>query len=82
MSEKLVEELTKIIRAESTNDPAPTTCEVIKAYTNDPYHIDVMTDNGIITYVPCLFSNTVGHKGILIYINRDLNQPYAIIDNR
>lgn len=57
-------------------------CTVIKNYPDDPYHIDIETPNGILTYVPCLNDNTIGHTGIVLYLNNNINQPIAIIDNR
>ena len=57
-------------------------CTVIKNYPNDPYHIDIQTENGILTYVPCLISNAIGHTGIVLYLNNNINQPIAIIEHR
>ena len=62
--------------------PVIETCTVIKNYTDDPYHIDIETPNGILTYVPCLNDNTIGHTGIVLYLNNNINQPIAIIEPR
>ena len=62
--------------------PVIETCKVIKNYPNNPYHIDIQTENGILTYVPCLLDNTIGHQGIVLYLNNNLNQPIAIIEPR
>ena len=77
----LVGELTTLIRDELNQIPKPELCTVIKSYT-EPDRADVQTTNGNIKYVKCLFSNTVGHQGIIIYLNADANQPIAIIENR
>ena len=77
----LVGEITTLIRDELNQIPKPEPCTVIKSYT-EPDRADVQTANGNIKYVKCLFSNTLGHKGILIYLNGNANQPIAIIENR
>ena len=71
-------------RAQSLINQLPVieTCTVIKNYSDDPYHIDIETDNGILTYVPCLLDNTIGHQGVVFYLNNNLNQPIAIIEPR
>lgn len=78
----LADEIITIVNAHANDNPAPTTCTVINTYEDDPYHVDVSTEDGTLRYVPCLFSNTVGADGIIVYLNGDLNNPLAIIDNR
>ena len=78
----LAEEIVTIVEAHSNDNPAPTTCTVINNYDDDQYHVDVSTEDGTLRYVPCLFSNTVGADGIIVYLDGDLNNPLAIIDTR
>ena len=78
----LSDELITLITNNSNNNPAPIPCEVIKNYQGDNYHIDVKTDNGILEFVPCLFNNTIGKKGMIVFLNGDINSPIAIIDVR
>ena len=83
MAERTInEEIELIVKDVANNNPAPITCTVIKNYQNDLFHVDIETDIGILNYVPCLFNNTVGHKGIIVFIDGDLNNPLAIIDTR
>ena len=83
MTEKtLAEEIITIIRNEANNNPPPQKCTVINNYPNEPNRIDIQTNETIIKYVECLFNNTIGQKGILIYPNGNLNQPIALIENR
>ena len=82
MSKKtLAENLVTMITNEANDNPAPIECEVTKNYT-DKNIIDVTTDEGTYDYVPCILSNKVGNKGVLIFIDGDPEQPFAIIDNR
>ena len=81
MAEKtLADHITDIVLSEANNNPAPTSCTVIRNYTNDPTRIDVETSNGEYRYVQCIGSNTVGRKGVLIFL--DGETPFAIIENR
>ena len=83
MTEKtLAEEIITIIRNEANNNPPPEQCTVIGNYTNESDRIDIETSTGKLTYIKCMFSNTIGHTGILIYPNGDLNNPIAIIEHR
>lgn len=83
MTEKtLAQTITDIANHTVNQLPVIEQCTVIKNYPNDPYHIDIQTENGILTYVPCLNDNTIGHTGILLYLNNNLNQPIAIIEHR
>ena len=78
----LAEEIITIIEAHSNDNPAPTQCTVTGNYEDDIYHVDVTTEDGVLRYVPCLFNNTIGADGIIVYLDGDLNNPLAIIDNR
>ena len=83
MTEKtLAQTIEDITKYHINQQPVIEQCTVIRNYPNDPYHIDIQTENGILTYVPCLNDNTIGHTGIVLYLNNNLNQPIAIIDNR
>ena len=83
MAEKtLAEEIIILVKDHANNNPAPTTCTVTGNYPDDQYHVDVSTEDGTLRYVPCLFNNTIGHNGIIVYLDGDLNNPLAIIDNR
>ena len=83
MPEKtLAQTIEDITKYHINQQPTIETCTVIKNYPDDPYHIDIETDNGILTYVPCLISNAIGHTGIVLYLNNNLNQPIAIIEHR
>ena len=78
----LADEIITIINSEANNNQAPITCTITKNYTSEPDKVDVTTPHGDYKYVPCLNSNTIGKKGILIFINGDPHQPYAIIETR
>ena len=78
----LAEEIIILVKDHANNNPAPTQCTVINNYEDDQYHVDVSTEDGTLRYVPCLFSNTVGADGIIVYLDGDLNTPLAIIDTR
>ena len=83
MTEKtLSDHIIDIITDEQNKLPTPTTCEVIKNYTNEPSKVDVKTPYGELRYIDCLNSNSVGRKGILIYIDNDYNKPIAIMEAR
>ena len=83
MTEKtLTDTIIDLIHTESNNNPPPEQCTVIGNYTNESDRIDIETSTGKLTYIKCMFSNTIGHTGILIYPNGDLNNPIAIIENR
>ena len=77
----LAEGLITMINGEANNNPAPLACEVTKNYT-DPNYVDVTTDEGTYDYVPCICGNKVGNIGILVFIDGDPDNPFAIIDNR
>ena len=83
MPEKtLAQTIEDITKYHINQQPTIETCTVIKNYPDDPYHIDIETDNGILTYVPCLLDNTIGHQGVVFYLNNNINQPIAIIEPR
>ena len=83
MPEKtLAQTIEDITKHQINQQPVIEQCTVIKNYPDDPYHIDIETPNGILTYVPCLNDNTIGHQGVVFYLNNNINQPIAIIDNR
>jgi len=76
----MAEELVTFINSEANNNPPPVKCRVTKNY--DEHHIDVTTEFGDYEHIQCLFSNKVGNIGVLIFLNGDLNDPIALIDNR
>jgi hypothetical protein len=83
MPEKtLAETIEDITKYHINQQPVIEQCTVIRNYPDDPYHIDIETPNGILTYVPCLLDNTIGHQGIVFYLNNNINQPIAIIEPR
>ena len=83
MTEKTINDhIADIITDEQNKIPTPTTCEVIKNYTNEPSKVDVSTPYGELRYITCLNSNVVGRKGVIIYIDNDYNKPIAIIEAR
>ena len=83
MTEKtLTDTIIDLIHTESNNNPPPQKCTVINNYPDEPNRIDIETSTGKLTYIKCMFSNTIGQNGILIYPNGNLNQPIALIENR
>ena len=60
--------------------PSPTQCTLYQNYTNDPNHADIKTDEGILKHIPKIGGSTIGAQGIIVFIDNDPNQPYAIID--
>ena len=76
----LADHITDIIHHEANNNPAPIECKVTRNYTNEPTKIDVTTVLGEFKYIDCLNSNTIGRKGILVFLNGET--PFAIIETR
>ena len=77
----LTDELERLIKdiATSENNPAPMKCEVIKNYSSDPY-VDIRTVDGDIPYVEKIGGNSIGARGIVFFLDGDLNSPFAIIE--
>ena len=70
----LAEQIRPIAQEEIRKIPVPEPCTVIKNYPNKQDRVDVETPNGKLIYVKCLFNNTVGHQGVIIYLNNDINK--------
>ena len=58
--------------------PTPTTCTLYQTY-DDPNYADIETTEGILKHIPKIGGSTIGAKGVVIFIDNDQNQPYAII---
>lgn len=82
MTEKTLNEVLKTFVQDQINIPYINSCKVIGNYPSDPTRVDVETAEGNLKNIPCLFNNTIGQKGIIIYLNNDENQPIALIENR
>ena len=78
----LAKEIIRIVKDNANDNPPAEKCTVIRTYPDDPFHVDVETDDGTLRYTPCLFNNMIGHNGIIIYLDGDLNNPIALIDTR
>ena len=74
-------EIRTLVRSEANNNPAPELCKVVGNYSDSNY-VDVETDNGVLKYIPCLFSNEIGNTGVVVYCNGDLKKAIALIDNK
>lgn len=83
MTEPTLADLIKpIVTENANNNPAPVQCTITKNYNDEPTKIDVTTPIGEFRYITCLNSNTVGRKGILIFLNGNYDNPIAIIETR
>ena len=77
MTEKtLAEEIITLITPEIEKLPQPQYCEVTKTY-NDGF-VDVGTPFAFYQYVECFGDNSVGAKGVLIFLNAEETNPKAI----
>ena len=76
----LTQQIQILIQDEIQQIPAPTTCTLYQTYSDDPNHADIETEDGILKHIPKIGGNTIGNPGVVIFIDNDPNQPYAIID--
>ena len=76
----LTQQIQILIQDEIQQIPAPTRCTLYQTYLDDPNHADIETEEGIIKHVEKIGGNTIGNPGVVIFIDNDRNQPFAIID--
>ena len=80
-NDTLTDQLKILIKDTITQQiPAPTTCTLYQTYSDDPNYADIETEDGILKHIPKIGGNTIGAKGVVIFIDNDPDQPYAIID--
>jgi len=58
--------------------PQPTQCTITKTYS-DNNHVDAETEIGTLEYIETIGNTpTINKKGIILYLNGDINQPIII----
>lgn len=77
-SRTLVDEIITLIQSQANNNPAPQLCEIVNNYEDKSY-CDVKIDNlGKFNHVKTIGSVDIGLKGVLVFINGDLNNKVVI----
>ena len=81
MAEKsLSDEIVTIVQAHSTNNPVPERCNVVKIYDDD-IHVDVQTENGLLSYVDVIGSHPkITDNALIIYLDEDLTDYVVVCD--
>ena len=73
----LTEEIQAIISSMTDNNYPPQIITIRKAYTNNT--ADIITDNGILTNIPCSGKPVQDTKAMLTFNNGDMQDPYLIL---
>ena len=83
MAEKTLAGQLKILTQDQiqTYHNPPQKCTLQATYPDDPNRADVQTEIGILKHIPKIGGSTIGNLGIVIFIDNDSNQPFAIIDS-
>jgi len=77
MPNELIDEIIKVVRANSNDNPAPKKGKINKIY-NDSF-IDVRLDDGtVFKYVECIGTPVTGNTCIIVFIDGDSSNIIAI----
>ena len=78
--ERTINEEIELIAEDVVNkQPKPLQCKIITKYPNQNYvDVQIESDNQILKTVPVIGDNTLGQKGIIIYLDGNVEKPFVV----
>lgn len=77
-NEKLIKELKTFVKGESDTNPPPTIATINKVYEGWKYIDCLLANDNILKYVKCMGNPVINEDAIIIFLDGDINSPFAI----
>lgn len=75
---RLDSQIEPIVNQQINQLPFPVRCNITKVY-NDDFHVDVMTENGVLKYAETIGNNlAVGNLGVVLFLDNSFDD-YIIL---
>jgi len=78
MPNELIKELKTFVKDEAENNPPPTIATINKIYEDGKYIDCLLADDNILKYVKCIGNPVINEDAIIIFLDGDINSPFAI----